>query len=81
MSDPKVQVELTLQEAYALAVLYDQAPDTLSLVHNGTWYGRLADIAMLRIADGIARATDDKTMLLRAGALWARIDQERAHNE
>lgn len=78
--DPKTRVPITfeLHEALAVAVLYDEAPDDLELVHDEVWYGESLDSALLKIAASLARVLGDKELLLRSGAIRAMFDQEQA---
>lgn len=76
----RISVEFPLHELLSLAVLYDESPDDLELVHDGVWYGESVDLALLRIAAHLARVLGDKELLLRSGAIKAQFDQIHAED-
>lgn len=73
--DLTVTISFRLHEAVAIGVLYEAAPEDLNLRSGEQDWGFSVDLGILRLVEGIARATKDKEMLLRAGASRARIDQ------
>ena len=75
--DPRTRVEIVLElhEVIGLSLLYEAAPIEIELEHDGAYYGPSADTAALKLATALARLSGDKELLLKAGALRARLDQ------